>query len=131
VPILSLRFPPKPGGRTVPHDNAIDFSPSEGLFLRGRIVVASVFGSVHSIFRKSQFPLVNAEDCPIKKPFFFCLVPVFTPSSILRDKHMPTVREFVVGKLSSAASQPGFTGSWRPNQQHLAKPRFWDFVNIV
>jgi hypothetical protein len=71
------------------------------------------FGSVRSIFRISQISLVNADDCPIKKPRLFGLVPVFTPSSILRDEPTSTNREFIVGRLSAAAGETGFTGTWR------------------
>jgi hypothetical protein len=35
------------------------------------------FGSLRSIFRKSQFSLVNEEDSPVEKPLFFWFSPRF------------------------------------------------------
>ena len=46
------------------------------------------FGSVPSIRVKIQFSLVNATNSSVENSLGFGLVPVFTPSSILRNEHM-------------------------------------------
>ena len=63
--ILSPRFPPAPGGRMMPHDTVIVFTPSNGVLFRGRIVVDSDFGSEFQVLLLPDAPfIINERERP-------------------------------------------------------------------